>query len=249
MTKLAKAYIYHQQQLLVDTQLNIPHLNKQPDDVIVNKDPYIIVRAWPSQQSIPQSYQFMPLRQLIPHWSTAQVEEASRAVQLIEWKINHQFCSRCGEKTTAHHREYCMICSSCALRQYPRINPCVITIITKGDNEVLLAKSIHRKDNMYGLIAGFVEVGETLEQAVARETYEEVGIRLKNIRYIDSQPWPFPSNLMLGFQAEYESGNISVQADEIADAQFFQLDQLPDIPFAGSIAHSMIMQLAQQRIR
>lgn len=239
MTKLAKAYIHQQQQLLVDDALNIPFLRIQTDDVIVQKYPDIVAREWPSQQSVPQTFQFVALRQLIPNWSSTQAEEASRAIQLLEWKKNHQFCSRCGEKTTQHHTEYCMCCPHCALRQYPRINPCIITIITKGD-QVLLAKSIHRKDNMYGLIAGFVEVGETLEQAVARETLEEVGIRIKNIKYLASQPWPFPSNLMLGFYAEYDNGDITVQEDEIADARFFDRKALPDIPFAGSIAHTII---------
>ncbi|MBF7682868.1 NAD(+) diphosphatase [Acinetobacter sp. B5B] len=239
MTKIAKAYIHQQQQLLVDDALNMPSLTVQSDDVIVQKQPCIVAREWPIQQSVPQSFQFVALRQLIPHWSHAQAEEASRAIQLLEWKKNHQFCGRCGEKTTTHPTEYCMGCQQCGLRQYPRINPCIITIITKGDH-VLLAKSVHRKDQMYGLIAGFVEVGETLEQAVARETLEEVGIRVKNIRYLNSQPWPFPSNLMLGFHAEYDSGEICLQEDEIADAQFFSRDHLPLLPFKGSIAHTMI---------
>ncbi|WP_141102371.1 NAD(+) diphosphatase, partial [Acinetobacter baumannii] len=101
--------------------------------------------------------------------------------------------------------------------------------------------------NMYGLIAGFVEVGETLEEAVQREALEEVGLKLKNIQYMSSQPWPFPSNLMIAFRAEYESGEISLQEDEIADAQFFKFDQLPEIPFKGSIAHAMITQITQAK--
>ena len=96
---------------------------------------------------------------------------------------------------------------------------------------------------MYGLIAGFVEVGETLEEAVQRETLEEVGLKLKNIRYMSSQPWPFPSNLMIAFQAEYDSGEIKLQEEEISDAKFFKFDQLPEIPFKGSIAHAMIMKV------
>ena len=96
---------------------------------------------------------------------------------------------------------------------------------------------------MYGLIAGFVEVGETLEQAVERETLEEVGVKVKNIRYISSQPWPFPSNLMIAFHAEYDSGEIKIQEDEIYDAAFFKFDQLPEIPFKGSVAHAMIMNI------
>ena len=136
-----------------------------------------------------------------------------------------------------------MVCPACRYHQYPRVQPCVITIITKGQDEVLLAKNAHNKSNMYGLIAGFVEVGETLEEAVQRETLEEVGLKLKNIRYMSSQPWPFPSNLMIAFQAEYDSGEIKLQEEEISDAKFFKFDQLPEIPFKGSIAHAMIMQV------
>ena len=127
------------------------------------------------------------------------------------------------------------------------MQPCIITIITKGDDEILLAKSAHNKSNMYGLIAGFVEVGETLEEAVQREAFEEVGLKLKNIRYMSSQPWPFPSNLMIAFHAEYDSGDIQLQVEEISEAQFFKFDQLPEIPFKGSIAHAMIMQIVENK--
>jgi len=100
---------------------------------------------------------------------------------------------------------------------------------------------------MYGLIAGFVEVGETLEEAVQREAFEEVGLKLKNIRYMSSQPWPFPSNLMIAFHAEYDSGDIQLQVEEISEAQFFKFDQLPEIPFKGSIAHAMITQIVENK--
>lgn len=172
---------------------------------------------------------------------------ASRAVQLLEWRRNHKFCSHCGHETEIHPTEYAMVCPACQYRQYPRVQPCVITVITRGDNEILLAKNANNKSNMYGLIAGFVEVAETLEEAVQRETLEEVGLKLKNIRYLASQPWPFPSNLMLAFHAEYESGDIKLQEEEISDAQFFKFDQLPEIPFKGSIAHAMIMHVIQKQ--
>ena len=233
------AYIFQQQKLVVDENFQLPQVELKPTDLKID---HYVARYLDSD--VPQGYQLVSMRELITHWSITEFEQASRAVQLLEWQHNHQFCGRCGHKTERHAREFCMTCPSCHLRQYPRIQPCVITVITKGTDEVLLAKSIHRKDNVYGLIAGFVEVGETLEQAVARETAEEVGVTLKNIRYLASQPWPFPSNLMLAFQAEYDSGDIKVQEEEIKDAQFFNLNQLPDIPHKGSIAYKMIMYVA-----
>ena len=99
----------------------------------------------------------------------------------------------------------------------------------------------------YGLIAGFVEVGESLEHAVVREVYEEVGLRLADIRYVSSQPWPFPSNLMLGFRATYQSGEIVLQEDELSHADFFDLSALPKIPFKGSIAYELIAQIAHEQ--
>ncbi len=139
-----------------------------------------------------------------------------------------------------------MVCPSCGYNQYPRVNPCVITIITRGTDEILLAKNARNKTQMYSLIAGFVEVGETLEEAVRRETMEEVGLQIKNIQYLASQPWPFPSNLMMAFRAEYHSGEIQIQEDELSDAQFFKFNQLPEIPFKGSIAYAMIQHVMHE---
>src|SRR5690606_16899396 len=151
-----------------------------------------------------------------------------------------------GTATEAHPLEHAMLCPSCNYRQYPRVQPCVITVITRGEDEILLAKNARNtKSQMYGLIAGFVEVGETLEEAVRRETLEEVGLELKNIQYLASQPWPFPSNLMIAFMADYAAGDIELPEEEISDARFFKSDQLPEIPFKGSIAHAMIMHVTQ----
>lgn len=239
------AYIYENQQLLVDHNWQLPKVSSCLADIRLDEPCTAIARQWNENDEIPNGFQFVSLRQLIPVWDHQTFEQASRAVQLLEWKKKHRFCSQCGTKTRMHHTEHCMVCPNCHYRQYPRISPCIITIITHGDNEVLLAKSIHRKDNVYGLIAGFVEVGETLEQAVARETLEEVGVHIKNIRYLASQPWPFPSNLMLAFHAEYADGDIKIQEDEIADAQFFKQTALPEVPHAGSIAHRLIMHITQ----
>ncbi|RZG89989.1 NAD(+) diphosphatase [Acinetobacter pittii] len=245
MSELSLAYIFHHQQLLVDQNLQLPKVEKLASDLLFTHDEQVIARDLLAEEPIPEGLQLVPIRQLITSWSKEQFLQASRAVQLLEWRRNHKFCSHCGHPTEVHPTEYAMVCPSCRYHQYPRINPCIITVITRGDDEILLAKSVHNKTNMYGLIAGFVEVGETLEEAVQREAFEEVGLKLKNIQYMSSQPWPFPSNLMVAFRAEYESGEIKLQEEEIADAQFFKIDQLPEIPFKGSIAHSMIMQITQ----
>ncbi|MDQ9949728.1 MULTISPECIES: NAD(+) diphosphatase [Acinetobacter] len=247
MSELSLAYIFHHQQLLVDQNLQLPKVEKLASDLLFTHDEQVIARDLLAEESIPEGLQLVPIRQLITSWSKEQFLQASRAVQLLEWRRNHKFCSHCGHPTEVHPTEYAMVCPSCRYHQYPRVNPCIITVITRGDDEILLAKSVHNKTNMYGLIAGFVEVGETLEEAVQREAFEEVGLKLKNIQYMSSQPWPFPSNLMVAFRAEYESGEIKLQEEEIADAQFFKIDQLPEIPFKGSIAHSMIMQITQAR--
>ncbi len=149
-----------------------------------------------------------------------------------------------------------MVCPVCRLRQYPRVQPCVITAITRpnpqtGEMQILLAHH-HRYGQpstqlLYGLIAGFVEVGESLEHAVVREVAEEVGIRLTDIRYVSSQPWPFPSNLMLGFRASYASGEIVIQEEELSHADFFDISNLPKIPFKGSIAYDLIAQIAHEQ--
>ena len=247
MTQLSLAYIFQHQNLLVDQNLQLPEVEKLASDLPLHQNDHVIARDLLENEAIPEGYQLVPIRDLIQSWSTTEFLQASRAVQLLEWRRNHKFCSHCGHVTEIHSKEYAMVCPACSYHQYPRVQPCIITIITKGDNEVLLAKSVHNKSNMYGLIAGFVEVGETLEEAVQREAFEEVGLKLKNIRYMSSQPWPFPSNLMIAFHAEYDSGEIQLQVEEISEAQFFRFDQLPEIPFKGSIAHAMIMQIVENK--
>lgn len=242
MSELSLAYIFHEQKLLVDEQFQLPQVERLEDDLLFTEGDHVIARDLLDSETIPEGFQLVPIRQLVTIWDHTQFEQASRAVQLLEWRRNHKFCSHCGHATEIHPTQYAMVCPACKYSQYPRIQPCVITIITKGD-EILLAQSIRNKGKMYGLIAGFVEVGETLEQAVERETLEEVGVKVKNIRYISSQPWPFPSNLMIAFHAEYDSGEIKIQEDEIYDAAFFKFDQLPEIPFKGSVAHAMIMHI------
>ena len=200
---------------------------------------------------------FIAYRQLMTQLPATLCDQLSQAIQLLRWQADTQFCSRCSAAVSiAESGERAMVCPVCYYRQYPRVQPCVITAITRpnpqtGEMQILLAHH-HRYGHsnpplLYGLIAGFVEVGESLEHAVARETYEEVGIHLDNIRYIGSQPWPFPSNLMIGFRASYHSGTIVLQEDELSHAEFFDISNLPKIPFKGSIAYELIARIANEQ--
>lgn len=203
---------------------------------------------------------FIAYRLLITQLPFALSDQLSQAIQLLRWQADTQFCSRCAAPVVhAASAERAMVCQVCRLRQYPRVQPCIITAITRpnpqtGEMQILLAHH-HRYGQQktpqqalqYGLIAGFVEVGESLEHAVVREVAEEVNISLKDIRYVSSQPWPFPSNLMLGFRASHASGDIVIQEDELSHADFFDLSDLPKIPSKGSIAYALIAQIAHEQ--
>ena len=160
---------------------------------------------------------------------------AARAVQIVEWDRTHQFCSCCATPMTQLPTERAKRCPSCQHRQYPQLSPAVIMLIYRG-RQVLLARAPRFRAGMYSVLAGFVEPGESLEEAVAREVREEVGIEIQNIQYFGSQPWPFPKSLMLG----YASGEITPDLDEIEVADWFDADQLPPIPGELSIAYKLI---------
>ncbi len=241
------ALLVHGQSLVLGPTLQFPPLiDSHPDELLVSIEmhAHYVVRAIEPTE-VPAGYLLTPLRQIMTQLSMPQFELISRALQLIEWQKNHRFCSHCGTPTVRHAQgEFAQICPNCNYTAYPRVNPCIIVAITKGD-QILLARSHRFANGMFSLVAGFVEVGETLEQAVAREVKEEVGLEITNIRYVSSQPWPFPTNIMLGFTADYAGGELVLQEDEIAEAAFYPFDQLPLIPPKGSIAHSLI-QLATQ---
>lgn len=137
-----------------------------------------------------------------------------------------------------------MTCRDCRVINYPRLSPSIIVLVTRGD-EMLLARNANWPTNMYSTLAGFVEPGESIEQTVHREVMEEVGLRVRNLRYFGSQSWPFPNSLMLGFHAEYEGGDIVCQPDEIADAQWFSKDTLPQTPPKTAISGWLIDEFIQ----
>jgi NAD+ diphosphatase len=161
------------------------------------------------------------------------------AGQFINWSRNHRFCGKCGSLTADKNDERAKVCTSCGLVYYPRLSPAIIVAVTK-DDKLLLASSPRFRSKFYSVLAGFVEPGETLEECVKREVKEEVGIEVKNIKYFGSQPWPFPDSLMIGFTAEYESGEIEPDKKEITDVGWFKRDDIPGVPSSISIARRLI---------
>ncbi len=164
---------------------------------------------------------------------------AGKAFQIVNWDQTHQYCGRCCVPTNDVQGENAKICPECGFISYTRISPAIITAVL-NDDKILLAHGRNFPPKRYSLIAGFVEPGETLEECVEREVMEEVGIKIKNIKYFGSQPWPFPHSLMIGFISEYENGEICVDNDEITDAKWFDVENLPELPSKMSISRELI---------
>ncbi len=164
---------------------------------------------------------------------------AGRAFQVNEWHRTHQYCGNCGRKTVDHPEDRARVCDNCDLRFYPRLSPSIIVLVHRED-EVLLGRNKLFPPDLFSTLAGFVEPGESIEETVRREVKEEVGVNVGELSYRGSQPWPFPNSLMLGFHAAYESGDIQIQEDEIAEASWFHLSRLPWIPGKHAISRWLI---------
>ena len=186
------------------------------------------------------AHEFVKLRSLYTRVEDIFWFMAGYARQIHDWNINFKFCGRCGTQTSRKKTEFARVCPSCDLHHYPQISPAIITAIVKG-NQILLARGVNFPNKkMFSVLAGFVEPGETLEECLRREVFEEVGILVKNIAYFKSQSWPFPDSLMIGFTAEYDSGKISMDPSEILDAGWFDADHLPMIPGKQVLAGELI---------
>lgn len=178
---------------------------------------------------LPSNIEALPLRKALELLGQDWYTIASKAFAIINWDKNHQFCGRCGAATIHKQNTFERHCPACGLLFYPRISPSIIVLIQKGD-EILMARSHHFPAGVYGLIAGFVEAGESIEEAVHREVKEEVGLTIKNLRYFGSQAWPFPDSLMISFYADYASGEINIDPHEIEAAGWYRYDHLPGRP-------------------
>ena len=183
-------------------------------------------------------YRMMGLRASWDLLPQAAYDEAGKAFQLLYWDTHSRYCPVCGtptEQTTP----ICKRCPRCGHELYPPIAPAIIVLIRKGE-EVLLVHARNFRGNFHGLVAGFIEVGETLEECVRREVHEETGLEIKELRYFASQPWPYPSGLMIGFTATYAGGSLKLQTEELSTGAFFSKDNLPEIPRKLSLARKLI---------
>lgn len=253
-------FVFSESRLLVleeDTAVRLPRLlniTELPLDTdlkrhfylgYINQDNAIhcYVAEVPKETVVSENFAFVGLRQLYTRLNDEMLTLAGRALQLLDWDRTHLFCSRCGapaEKSDSEHVKRCPICD---YSMYPKLAPAIIVRVqrsTKNGREILLARGPHYPPGWFSVLAGFVEPGESLEMCVAREVYEEVGLRVKNIQYFGSQPWPFPHSLMLGFTADYHSGHIVPQKGEIEEAYWFRPDNMPQIPPRMSISRHLI---------
>jgi len=194
----------------------------------------------PTDAPAPQGSGWHGLRALFTVLDDAHFALAGRALQLLEWDRTHQFCGRCATPTVARTTERSRECPACGLVAYPRLAPAVMALVRRLPDEILLARSARFPPGMYSALAGFVEPGETLEQCLEREVLEEVGVRIRSVRYFASQPWPFPHSLMIAFVADWEAGEIRADPLEIEAAAWFKIQSLPQLPAPISIARRLI---------
>jgi NAD+ diphosphatase len=198
--------------------------------------------------SLPENWRSVPIRQALASGSRGMVSEDSpegllfRAFHIMQWRRDSAHCGRCGGENGDASTGLSRICPVCGRTEFPRISPAVIVLITNDRGEGLLAHNANFMNRVYSLLAGFVEAGESLEAAIRREIREEANIEVDRIRYIASQPWPFPNSLMLGFSAVYAGGSLRPDGTEILDVRWFSRDALPNLPGKGSIARRLIEQ-------
>ena len=214
-------------------------LNITPLDGIEVKTYSIDVPPTSHLSPLTSHFEMCPLRQSYYKLPHSLYLKAGKCAELLYWDRNTKFCGICGGQMH-FHTDISKRCEMCGKEVWPQLATAVIVLIRRGEDEVLLARGRNFRSDFYGLIAGFVETGESLEEAVRREVREETGLQIKNLRYFGSQPWPYPSGLMVGFNAEYAGGHPHLQREELLKGGWFHRDHLPKLPEKLSIARRLI---------
>ena len=192
-------------------------------------------------------WQLLTLRDLVAVVDESSFAIVSRAAQLLQWQRQHRFCGSCGTATSSSGDDHALVCQRCSLTFYPRISPCIITLVHHGDY-CLLGRQAGWPSNLYSTLAGFIEPGESAEQALRREVMEESGVDTSQFTYFASQAWPFPGQLMLGYFAQFSGGEIAVDGVELEAADWFHYRELPRIPPSTSISGQLIRAFVDARV-
>lgn len=251
--KICGWFVFNSGQLLIEKDENgnyhIPYSINPPTDVPIGSNIHTIGEIYghaaktyaihiPVSGNDDSPRMMKDLRASYDVLPFAEYYRAGKASQILNWDKNSRYCPMCGVPTE-QVSPIAKRCPECRQEFYPRISPAVIVLIKKED-KVLLVHAKNFRGTFKGLVAGFLEAGETLEECVEREVMEETGLKIKDLRYFGSQPWPYPSGIMIGFIADYESGNIKLQNEELSTGEFYAKDNMPEIPKKLSIARKMI---------
>ncbi len=196
-------------------------------------------RALPEGEAPPAGLSLVGLRKLFGALPEEDFAVAATAMGLLDWDVGHRFCGKCGQATARSGEDRSRVCGSCKQSHYPRLSPAVICLVEK-DGKALLARNRAAVRPFFSCLAGFVEVGETLEETVHREVHEEVGLHVKDVEYFGSQPWPFTNSLMIGFRAKYAGGELKLEEKELSEANWYGPSELPQLPSRISISRRLI---------
>lgn len=233
--------------ILITCESKLPHVEhfealgepKHRFDIGIIEQIRVTLHIWDKETMVPPTLVASNLRAILNAYPMHVIETLSRAKQLVHWLLDNVYCGRCGDEMQFLDENGALTCKACGHICFPRISPACIVLVRKED-KILLARSPHFAQGIYSLLAGFVEAGESAEACAIREVKEEVGITIKNLRYFGTQSWSFPHSLMIGFFAEYESGELCLQEEEIEDARWFSKESMPPLPYSHSIAFRMI---------
>lgn len=199
-----------------------------------NNEP-VFVFSIPSSTTINQPFFAEPFNSSEDRLDNETLTLAGLGKQILHWENQSQFCQKCGIKTEKIIGSFGKKCTGCGSEHFPHLHPCAIVLVRRGD-ELLLTRKKEWAKGRYGLVAGFLDFGESLEECAIREVLEETAIEIKNVRYVGSQNWPFPAQMMAGFVADYSRGEIKIDLNELEDARWFKKDSLPCLPGKRSIA-------------